>query len=88
MFGTVPTLFRPPYGEYNNDTLKAMQLLGFPIAVLWTHTPEDLANGAALRAGDIILLHFTTTLSQDLTLVLNKIAEAGLTPAYLSDYLQ
>jgi peptidoglycan-N-acetylglucosamine deacetylase len=88
MFGNTPTLFRPPYGEYDENTLKALRQLGFPIALLWTHTPSSLSSGAELRPGDIILLHFTTTLSADLALVDERMNSAGLTPAYLSDYVR
>jgi peptidoglycan/xylan/chitin deacetylase (PgdA/CDA1 family) len=89
MFGPpAPTLFRPPYGEYNDDTLKAAWANGFPVVVLWTHTPAQLQAGATVHAGDIILLHFTTTLTADLQLALSAIASAGLTPAYLADYVR
>lgn len=90
MFGAVPTLFRPPYGGYNDDTLAALAAKGFKTCLLWSHAVEDLAADPTLtiRRGEIILCHFTTTLLVDLQLALARIAAAGLSPAWLADYVR
>lgn len=66
--GTRPTVFRPPYGEYNADVLTAARQLGL-ITVIWSATANDWDNpqpsaeviasrilGAA-QNGAIFLLH-------------------------------
>ena len=66
--GTRPTLFRPPYGEYNADVLIAASQLGLT-TVTWSATandwdnPQPAANAIASRIldsaqnGAIFLLH-------------------------------
>ena len=86
-FGVRPKLFAPPYGEWDDTTLQAAKAAGFDILMGWTHTPSDLVAGKPLRPGDVILLHFTSTLSQDLLLAIQSLDIANLTPALLEDYL-
>ena len=86
-FGVRPRLFAPPYGEWDTNTLLAAKAAGFEVLVGWTHTPSDLAAGKPLRPGDVILLHFTDTLSADLVTAWDALAGANLTPALLEDYL-
>lgn len=88
LFGAQPVLFRPPYGEYNADTLKAAWANGHQVAVLWTWTASQVAAGAPVRRGDIILTHFDAMLEQDLQAILGAFYAAGLTPAWLEDYVQ
>lgn len=66
--GTCPTVFRPPYGEYNADVVTAARLLGLTV-VTWGAdandwvTPQPSADLIASRVlsaagnGAIILLH-------------------------------
>lgn len=86
-FGVRPTLFAPPYGEFDNNTLLAARASGFGVLMGWTHTPSDLLVGKPLRPGDVILLHFTTTLATDLILAMEALDAAELTPALLEDYI-
>jgi peptidoglycan/xylan/chitin deacetylase (PgdA/CDA1 family) len=88
MFGAQPVLFRPPGGFYNADTLAAAWDAGHQVVVLWTLTPSQVAAGAPVRRGDIILHHFDATLESDLQVTLAAIAAAGLTPAWLEDYVR
>ena len=88
MFGApAATLMRPPYGTYNEDTLKACAALGMKVAVLWSLDGSDMIAGDSVRKGDIILLHFTSNLLVELTATLARISAAGLEPAYLTDYI-
>lgn len=88
MFGQTPVLFRPPYGDYDGDTLRAARTVGHEVAVLWSLTPPEIAAGAQVRRGDIILLHFDGNLETDLLAALEAIAAAGLTPAWLEDWVR
>src|SRR5690349_4984280 len=61
-FGVRPTLFRPPYGAYNDDTRRAATVCGMRAVVTWVarvesgHVQYQLASH--LRPGDIVLMHF------------------------------
>ena len=104
MFGSLPRLFRPPYGYWDDATLQAAGNALMPKLVLWTHAVmNDGAGGwelvnewgsPRLRAGDILVLHHPSDagnvnnyLMGQLTVALEKIKSANLTPAYLHDYL-
>ncbi len=89
-YGVRPRYFRPPYGNYDTNTLLAAQSCGLK-AVLWwsaTYNNGQLAlQEGPLRAGEIILLHFNDNLTQDLQKLVATIEAAGLRPALLDDYL-
>jgi len=86
-----PVLFRPPYGATSAGTERAAAECGMAHVVLWSAAVNDgrvdVDGSAVLRPGDIVLMHFRTTLAGDLTALLDAIARAGLTPARLEDYL-
>jgi peptidoglycan/xylan/chitin deacetylase (PgdA/CDA1 family) len=89
-FGAVPTLFRPPYGNYDPVTLQEAASCGVTTVVHWSATADAGAIVTAdgpLRAGDIILVHFKPDLGLKLEFVLAQIQAAGLRPARLADYL-
>ncbi len=68
-FGTRPTLFRPPYGDYDEATRYAAATCGIHAVVLWRATLSDgklAAQGGRLQPGDIILMHWRPTLYDDL----------------------
>lgn len=93
VFGTRPTFFRPPFGEFNEDTLKIASECGQKYVVLWSAVVEDglisYADGATgLRAGDIVLLHFTPELAKDLTAVFDAANAAHLKIGRLEDTLR
>ncbi|MGI5195440.1 polysaccharide deacetylase family protein [Streptomyces sp. CA-288835] len=82
-FGIRPHLFRPPYGAYNHDTLRAAADCGVAAVVLWS-------DAKRLRPGDI--LHCPegrdgATLAETTTRMLNHIQRQGFTVARLEDYL-
>lgn len=97
-FGTRPTLFRPPFGNYNDDTLRAASECGVSSMVLWRVSMQinnfQYAAGSALKPGDIILAHFRgpgelkgTTETQMTTRMLQRIQEQGYRIGRLEDYL-
>ncbi|MEU9035961.1 polysaccharide deacetylase family protein [Streptomyces sp. NPDC048352] len=97
-FGKRPRLFRPPFGNYNDDTLKAAAECGAPTVVLWRASMQindfQYAEGSALKPGDIILAHFRgrselkgATETQMTTRMLQRIQEQGYRIARLEDYL-
>ncbi|WP_353944213.1 polysaccharide deacetylase family protein [Streptomyces sp. HUAS MG91] len=97
-FGAAPRLFRPPYGDYDADTLRAAGDCGIDAIVLWRASMQinDLryADGDRLRPGDIILAHFRgpaelkgTTLTEMTSRMLRRVQEQGFTVARLEDYV-
>ncbi|MFI6642257.1 polysaccharide deacetylase family protein [Streptomyces sp. NPDC050504] len=98
-FGTSPRLFRPPYGAYDRDTLRAARACGVDAVVLWRasmqiHDMRYADEGARLRPGDIVLAHFRgpaelkgTTLTEMTTRMLRRIQEQGFAVARLEDYV-
>ncbi|MGW0313286.1 polysaccharide deacetylase family protein [Streptomyces flavidovirens] len=97
-FGTRPRLFRPPYGAYNNQTLRAAGDCGAEAVVLWGASMQinDLryAHGDRLRPGDIVLAHFRgpgelkgATITEMTSRMLRRIQEQGFAVARLEDYL-
>ncbi|MFD9335947.1 polysaccharide deacetylase family protein [Streptomyces sp. NPDC060028] len=97
-FGTKPQWFRPPYGNYNDDTLKAAAECGISHLVLWRVSMQinnfQYAEGSALKPGDIILAHFRgpaelkgATEIEMTTRMLQRIQEQGYKIGRLEDYL-
>lgn len=44
VLGTVPTMFRPPYGEFNDLLLTVLKEQGYQYAVMWTVDSHDWAE--------------------------------------------
>ncbi|NMA92068.1 MAG: polysaccharide deacetylase family protein [Firmicutes bacterium] len=42
--GVRPYLFRPPYGEYNQEILKILEQEGYPYTIMWTIDTHDWAD--------------------------------------------
>ncbi|GLF97624.1 polysaccharide deacetylase family protein [Streptomyces yaizuensis] len=97
-YGTRPPLFRPPYGNYNQDTLRAARACGvkavplwaaeaFPDRMEWREWDRDL------HPGDIILTHFRGADEWDGTMVdmirqvMRTVTEKGYAVARLEDYV-
>ncbi|MFI8082963.1 polysaccharide deacetylase family protein [Kitasatospora sp. NPDC086009] len=96
--GTRPRLFRPPYGEYNDDTLRAAASCGIEAVPLWNEEafPDHMEyryDDQRLHAGDIILTHFRGTdlwpgtMPDLLRKVVNDVTAQGFALARLDDYL-
>jgi peptidoglycan/xylan/chitin deacetylase (PgdA/CDA1 family) len=92
VFGTRPTLFRPPFGEKDDVTLRAARDCGVKVVFYWTQTVDKgivryQTPEKVVRPGDVLLMHFRPALADDLLAALNAIHAAGLTPALLEDYI-
>ncbi|MFD9458270.1 polysaccharide deacetylase family protein [Streptomyces sp. NPDC059985] len=90
-FGRTPKLLRPPYGAVNDDVRLAAKACGVKALVTWTHdftTWGQTPPTPQLKAGDIVLLHFTPTLAADLQRALDAAKAAGLKPAALMPHLK
>lgn len=92
MFGSRPTLFRPPYGEFNNDTRQATNECGMKALVCWSVTVKDgnlhYQGTDRLRPGDIVLLHFTPQLAGDLKILLAQASIHHLQIGKLEEWLR
>ncbi|MFD9392212.1 polysaccharide deacetylase family protein [Streptomyces sp. NPDC060000] len=98
-YGTAPRLFRPPYGNWNEDTRAAAASCGLEAIVLWRESMQiknmQYQRGdKKLHPGDIILAHFRgpselkgTTMTGMTVNLLRHIQEQGFTIARLEDYL-
>jgi peptidoglycan/xylan/chitin deacetylase (PgdA/CDA1 family) len=90
-FGRRPSLFRPPYGNYNVATQRAAASCGMAAVVLWEesvdHGDVRFRHVREFRPGDIVLLHFRPDLANDLRTLADQVENAGLRFARLEDYL-
>ncbi|GGX96679.1 hypothetical protein GCM10010324_48340 [Streptomyces hiroshimensis] len=95
--GVRPTLFRPPFGDFDAETLAVAEDCGVRAAPLWNE--EAFADRIDFRhddqqfhPGDIILTHFNGprawggTMCDMLRTVLRKLTEQGYALARLEDY--
>lgn len=89
--GVTPTMGRPPYGEVNAMVIAAAGRAGLHHVVMWSGvmlrgqlTTQDKLP---LRAGQIILLHWTPEVYTDLQRLLALAAAQGLHPASLASAL-
>lgn len=98
-YGVTPRLFRPPYGNWNENTRAAAASCGIQGIVLWRESMQiknmQYQRGdKKLHPGDIILAHFRgpselkgTTMTRMTQNMLRHIQEQGFTVARLEDYL-
>ncbi|WP_079024093.1 polysaccharide deacetylase family protein [Streptomyces scabiei] len=97
-YGKRPTLFRPPYGSYDRDTLRAARACGVEAVPLWNEEVFvdrwDYREGdRELRPGDIVLSHFrgkddwNGTMPDMVRRFLNLATAEGYAVARLEDYL-
>ncbi|MYS85969.1 polysaccharide deacetylase family protein [Streptomyces sp. SID5474] len=95
--GSTPRLFRPPYGEFNEDTLRAARSCGIVAFPIWNQEafPDrmDYRYDRVFRPGDIILTHFRgpREWKGDMTRMLRRVVDTvtrqGFALARLDDYL-
>ncbi|MDT0267802.1 polysaccharide deacetylase family protein [Streptomyces sp. DSM 44915] len=96
--GHRPVLFRPPYGAYDEDTLRAAAECGIEVVPLWAAEafPDRIDYGRAdqrFRPGDIVLTHFRgerewdAAMTDMVRLLLDTATEQGFAVARLEDYL-
>ena len=91
--GQRPSLFRPPYGDYDWNTRRAAADCGMRALVMWSAK----ANGGSMQyqdghgglvAGDIVLMHFRPEFAQDFEAFIDAAKAAGLQPVNLSEWLR
>lgn len=91
-FDRRPTLMRPPYGEFNDDTLRAAGESGVKHVVHWTAVIDEgaieYASGDRLESGDIVLMHFREAFREDVERFVEEARRSGLRPALLEHYLK
>lgn len=97
-FGKRPALFRPPYGNYNEDTLRAAKSCGVKAVPLWASEafPDHMEWrewDRDLHPGDIILTHFRGkedwkgTMPDMIRRVMKTVTAKGYAVARLEDYV-
>ncbi|MFJ8996666.1 polysaccharide deacetylase family protein [Streptomyces sp. NPDC102279] len=97
-FGKRPSLFRPPYGNYNQDTLRAAKSCGVTHAPIWDEEVfvdhwEYREEDQDLHPGDIVLTHFRGrkdwkgTMPDLVRRFLKRVTAEGYAVARLEDYL-
>ncbi|MDJ0340608.1 polysaccharide deacetylase family protein [Streptomyces sp. H10-C2] len=98
-YGTTPHLFRPPYGNWNEDTRTAVKACGPQAIILWRESMQIKGmqyqrGDKKLHPGDIILAHFRgpselkgTSMTEMTANMLRMISDQGFTVARLEDYV-
>ncbi|MDX6743110.1 polysaccharide deacetylase family protein [Actinocorallia sp. A-T 12471] len=100
-YGRRPTIFRPPFGAYNDITKQVVKDCGMKSIILWsaeyyngTTSPQGVRDafvrgdgGTGFKPGDIVLMHYRKGLAQQMTTILGWINEQGYKPAALENYL-
>ncbi|MBG0738214.1 polysaccharide deacetylase family protein [Paeniglutamicibacter antarcticus] len=91
-YGRRPVFFRPPGGPYTNVTRKAAADCGMKAIIDWEAKANagkmDYQYGAALRPGEIVLMHFRPEFAADIQAFLAAQKAAGLKVVLLEDYLK
>jgi peptidoglycan/xylan/chitin deacetylase (PgdA/CDA1 family) len=90
-YGRRPIFFRPPFGDKDDTTLRAAHDCGIHACFFWRETVNAgivrYQIGHSVRPGDILLMHFRDTFSQDLRAAVKAVHDAGLQVALLEDYV-
>jgi peptidoglycan/xylan/chitin deacetylase (PgdA/CDA1 family) len=90
LFGRRPTLFRPPYGSYNDNVRAVAGSCGLKAIIMWKGSTNDgrfdLQDGTQLTPGDIVLMHFRADLVTNLQKVFEVCKQQGFAIASLQDY--
>ncbi|MFB7371782.1 polysaccharide deacetylase family protein [Streptomyces sp. NPDC056222] len=97
-YGKRPPLFRPPYGNYNEDTLRAAKTCGVKAVPLWASEafPDRMEWrewDRDLHPGDIVLTHFRGkedwkgSMADMIRRVMKTITAKGYAVAKLEDYV-
>lgn len=90
MFGRRPTLFRPPFGNYNDSVRRVAASCGYQAVVMWagsTNNGKLTMQAGKLQPGDIVLMHWRDDLVDNLADVVAQCEAAGFKIARLEDYL-
>lgn len=95
--GVRPTLFRPPYGDYNNDVVLTARGAGYEV-IQWSVDSLDWKNKGVqplidratknVKSGDIVLFHNDSKYILDaLPTILKSYREQGFTVVPISEIL-
>ena len=95
--GVRPTLFRPPYGDYNNDVVLTARGAGYEV-IQWSVDSLDWKNKGVqplidratknVKSGDIVLFHNDSKYILDaLPTILKSYQEQGFTVVPISEIL-
>lgn len=94
--GKEMTLFAPPSGSFNDDTLLSVSRLGY-VSIMWSKDTIDWRDQDEkvilrratknLTAGDLILMHPTKATLSALESIIDKINETGLKIAPVSEVI-
>ena len=95
--GVKPTLFRPPYGDYNNDVVLTARAAGYEV-IQWSVDSLDWKNKGVqplidratknVKSGDIVLFHNDSKYILDaLPTILKSYREQGFTVVPISEIL-
>ncbi len=97
LIGSRPTLFRPPYGDYNNDVVLTARQNGYEV-IQWSVDSLDWKNKGVqplidratknVKSGDIVLFHNDSQyIIEALPTILKSYREQGLTAGPVSSVL-
>lgn len=92
LYGRRPVLFRPPFGAFNANTMRAVKDCKMKASFTWKETTDKgivrFQNGQRhVAPGDIVLMHFRPAFVEDFLAVLEALQKNNLTPALLEDYI-
>lgn len=93
VFARRSTLFRPPYGIYNDDTRNAAIACGMHAIVMWdvvvdTGALQYQPPSTHLESGDIVLMHFKPDFLTDVQAFSAEVEKDHLQVARLEDWLK
>ena len=87
--------FRPPYGAYNSEVLRAVGAVGYARTVIWDVDPRDWESPgpAAIadrvlshaRAGSIVVMHTLDGTAAALPSIIGRLRKRGLEPVSLQE---
>jgi peptidoglycan/xylan/chitin deacetylase (PgdA/CDA1 family) len=93
LFGRRPTLFRPPYGNYDDVTLRVARECGQKVVFYWTETVDKgivryQTSNHTIQSGHIVLMHFRPAYPDDFVAALTRMKQSGVQPALLEEYVE
>jgi peptidoglycan/xylan/chitin deacetylase (PgdA/CDA1 family) len=90
--GREPAFFRPPGGDFNETTKRAMVACGVRYLAMLNVVADDevirMRRSRALMPGDIILMHYKPSMVASLKKVMAELKRKKLKPALMRDYVQ
>jgi peptidoglycan/xylan/chitin deacetylase (PgdA/CDA1 family) len=91
-FGTKAKFFRPPYGNFNENTKIAAKNCGHIALIHWRARVDEGAVfyqvGKKINPGEIVLMHFRQRIMEDLKAFDEEITKQGLSVQDLNDWIE